>query len=194
MIVTDINKLKNKCKNVTLEEGLEIGNQLIEEIKNSNGIGLAANQIGIDANVCLIKVKEPIILINPEITEASEEKFVFLEGCLSFPDQTIKTIRHKSIKVKSDNHSEILEFSVDNDKKEKKQVLTDALETTCVQHEIDHLNGITMFDRKFVLPKRVSNKIGRNEKVLIAKGDESKVIKYKKAKALLDDGWTLVKQ
>ena len=39
-----------------------------------------------------------------------------------------------------------------------------------------------MFDRKFVLPKRVSNKIGRNEKVLIAKGDESKVIKYKKAK------------
>jgi hypothetical protein len=60
-----------------------------------------------------------------------------------------------------------------------------------VQHEIDHLDGITMFDRKFVKPAAVSNKIGRNEKVTITKGTESKVLKYKKAQPMLEDGWTL---
>ena len=69
-----------------------------------------------------------------------------------------------------------------------------AFECVCVQHEIDHLDGITMFDRKFVKPAAVSNKIGRNEKVTIEKGSESKTLKYKKAESLLEDGWTLVEQ
>ena len=74
--------------------------------------------------------------------------------------------------------------------------LADAMECACVQHEIDHLDGITMFDRKIkgVTIKRERKKIGRNDKVTIEKGTESKVIKYKKAESLLEDGWTLVGQ
>ena len=68
------------------------------------------------------------------------------------------------------------------------------LEGVCAQHEIDHLDGITMFDRRLKgnTIKREGKKIGRNDKVLIAKGEESKVMKYKKAQSLLEDGWTLV--
>ena len=67
-----------------------------------------------------------------------------------------------------------------------------AFECVCVQHEIDHLDGITMFDRKFIKPAAVSNKIGRNEKVTIEKGSETKTLKYKKAESLLENGWNLL--
>ena len=164
--------------------------KLLDELKNSeNGIGLAANQIGINKRVCVINVKEePLILINPEITERSEETFVFPEGCLSFPDKHVRTIRHTSVTVKSGNHDGKMVFTAES------KNINDAFECACVQHEIDHLDGITMFDREFKQEpiKRKSKKIGRNDKVLIAKGTESKTIKYKKAELLLDDGWTLV--
>ena len=70
------------------------------------------------------------------------------------------------------------------------------LESVCVQHEIDHLDGITMFDREFkqepiVKGVNAPKKIGRNEKVTITKGTESKVLKYKKVQPMLEDGWTL---
>ena len=71
--------------------------------------------------------------------------------------------------------------------------INDAFECVCVQHEIDHLDGITMFDREFKQEpiKRVGKKIGRNEKVMITKGSESKTLKYKKAEPMLEDGWVL---
>ena len=71
--------------------------------------------------------------------------------------------------------------------------MNDAFECVCVQHEIDHLDGITMFDREFkqIPIKREVKKIGRNEKVMITKGSESKTLKYKKAEPLLEDGWVL---
>ena len=190
MIVKDINQLKEKClptSALSYGEGEDIAKRLLEELSNSkNGIGLAANQIGINKRVCVINVKEePLILINPEIIERSKETFVFPEGCLSFPNKHVRTIRNTSIKVKADNHDEELTFSV-NSKDYK-----DAFECACVQHEIDHLDGITMFDREFKQEPIKVNKIGRNEKVTITKGSESKVIKYKKVQPLLEAGWTL---
>ena len=190
MIVKDINQLKEKCVPVSAlsyGEGEDIAKRLLEELSNSkNGIGLAANQIGINKRVCVINVKEePLILINPEIIERSKETFVFPEGCLSFPNKHVRTIRNTSIKVKADNHDEELTFSVDS--KDQK----DAFDCACVQHEIDHLDGITMFDREFKQEPIKVNKIGRNEKVTITKGSESKVIKYKKVQPLLEAGWTL---
>ena len=190
MIVTDKNKLTTPCEVVSLKEGEDIAANLLQELRQSeNGIGLAANQIDINKRVCVINVKEePLILINPEITERSKETFVFPEGCLSFPNKHVRTIRHTSITVKTDNHEEDLKFTAFS------KNINDAFECACVQHEIDHLDGITMFDREFKQEpwKRKSKKIGRNDKVLIAKGTESKTIKYKKAELLLDDGWTLV--
>mgnify|MGYP001342908762 CR=1 FL=1 len=191
MIIKDKIKLQEKCSPVSVKEGEEIGVRLLHELRDSqNGIGLAANQIGIHKRVCVINVKEPLVLINPKIVEKSEEKFIFPEGCLSFPDKKVRTIRYKDIVVEADNHKGKLSFSADS------KEINDAFECVCVQHEIDHLDGITMFDREFkqepiVKGVNVPQKFGRNEKVTITKGKESKVLKYKKAQPMLEDGWTL---
>ena len=66
------------------------------------------------------------------------------------------------------------------------------LESVCVQHEIDHLNGITIHDREIKIePTKVEKKIGRNQLVTIKKGDAVKVLKYKKAQPLLNQGWVM---
>ena len=191
MIIEDKTELEIKCLSVSVKEGEEIGVRLLHELRQSeNGIGLAANQIGINKRVCVINVKEPIVLINPKIVEKSKEQFVFPEGCLSFPDSKIKTQRHQDIVVTADNHDGKLSFSANS------KDINDAFECVCIQHEIDHLDGITMFDREFkqepiIRGVNTPNKIGRNEKVTITKGTESKVLKYKKVQTLLEDGWTL---
>ena len=188
MIIKDRKELEVKCSPVSVKEGEEIGVRLLHELRESeNGIGLAANQIGIQKRVCVINVKEPLVLINPKIVEKSKEQFVFAEGCLSFPNDKVKTIRHESIVVEADNHEGQLSFSANS------KDINDAFECVCVQHEIDHLDGITMFDRKLkgVTIKRKGEKIGRNQKVTISKGSESKTLKYKKAEPLLEDGWSL---
>ncbi len=192
MIVKNIEELKTPCDPVSsfnFGEGEEIGVRLLNELsKSENGIGLAANQIGINKRVCVINVKEPIVLVNPKIVEHSKEEFVFPEACLSFPDDKIKTRRYVSIKVTADNYDgQTLSFSADS------KEVNDAFECVAVQHEIDHLDGITMFDREFKQEpiKRGVNappKIGRNEKVTITDGTQTRVIKYKKAVPLLQSG------
>ena len=185
MIITDIKELKNKCEPCSsVEEGEEIGAQLLKELTESkNGIGLAANQIGINKRVCVVNVKEPIVLINPEIVEKSKEKFAFIEGCLSFPKKYVRTGRHTSVTVEADNHEGKMVFTADSDK------IDDAFECACVQHEIDHLDGITMFERSVTpQPHRAPKKIGRNEKVMITDGKETKELKWKKAQPLVESG------
>ena len=192
MIIKDIKKLNNKCEKVIdYDEAEKIAADLLKHLKESkNGIGLAANQIGYNKRICVINVKEPIVLINPKIIDRSKETFVFPEGCLSFPNKKIKTIRNVSVSVECDNLDSTLFFNADSND------INDAFECACVQHEIDHLDGITMFDRKVkgVTIKREGKKIGRNDKVTLIKGSESKVLKYKKAAPLLEDGWTLSEQ
>ena len=193
MIIEDKTKLEIKCSPVSVKEGEEIGVRLLHELRQSeNGIGLAANQIGINKRVCVINVKEPLVLINPKIVEKSKEQFVFPEGCLSFPDSKLKTQRHQDIVVTADNHDGKLSFSANS------KDINDAFECVCIQHEIDHLDGITMFDREFKSEPLVRGvnaplKIGRNEKVTLTKGSESKTLKYKKAELLMEDGWVLAK-
>ena len=189
MIITEKSKLKQTCESVSsIEEGEEIGTKLLKELTEANGgIGLAANQIGINKRVCVVNVKEPMVLINPKIVAHSEEQFIFPESCLSFPKKHIRTTRYVSITVEADNYDETLSFSADS------KEVNDAFECVCVQHEIDHLDGITMFDREFkqepiVKGINAPNKIGRNEKVTITDGSETKVMKYKKAQKLLETG------
>ena len=75
MIITEEAKLKLMCEEVkTITEGEEIGAQLLTELsKSENGIGLAANQIGINKRVCVINVKDPVVLINPKIVKKTDE-------------------------------------------------------------------------------------------------------------------------
>ena len=185
MIITEEAKLRTLCEEVkTIKEGEEIGAQLLKELTESNnGIGLAANQVGINKRVCIINVKEPLILVNPRIVEQSEEQFMFAEGCLSFPGKHVRTGRHTSVIVEADNHEGKLSFSAESED------INDAFECACVQHEIDHLDGITMFDRSVVAqPHRAVEKIGRNERVTITDGKQTKELKWKKAQPLVESG------
>ena len=185
MIITEETKLRTLCESVSsVEEGEEIGAQLLKELTESeNGIGLAANQIGINKRVCVINVKEPLVLINPRIVDHSEEQFMFAEGCLSFPGKHVRTGRHTSVTVEADNHKGKLMFTADSED------INDAFECACVQHEIDHLDGITMFDRAMVAqPYRAPKTPGRNEKVTITDGKQTKELKWKKAQPLVESG------
>ena len=187
MIVKDINQLKEKCVPVSAlsyGEGENIAKRLLDELSNSkNGIGLAANQIGINKRVCVINVKEPLYLINPSIINKSSKTFLSREGCLSFPKKYVRTGRHTSVTVEADNHKGKLSFSAESDN------INDAFECACVQHEIDHLDGITMFERAIVSqPYRAPEKIGRNERVTITDGKETKELKWKKAQPLVECG------
>lgn len=139
-IITDITYLREPCESVTLEEGIKLGKLLIKRLESTkSGVGLSANQIGIRKRVCVINVKEPIILVNPELVGCFD-KTTFNEACLSFEGETVHTSRYKNILVKSDTQRSILSFyGIDE---------LNLLESVCVQHEIDHLNGIIMHDRK----------------------------------------------
>jgi peptide deformylase len=139
LIITDKQRLEKQTKPcLTITEGLMIGQELLNTLATSNdGVGLAANQIGLNKSVCVVNVNKPIILVNPKIT-GKFGKSLFQEGCLSFPGDYIITERWTDIVVTASNHKEQMIFSFDKN----------ALECVCVQHEIDHLNGITMYDRK----------------------------------------------
>ncbi len=201
MIVKDIKELNQPCEPCSsVEEGEEIASKLLNYLNESKtGIGLAANQIGINKRVCVVICREPVVLINAEIVEKSEEQFVFAEGCLSFPDDYVRTQRHKWVKVKADNHESELMFEMWDVKPgdegyDKNKFLDYAYEVACVQHEIDHLDGITMHDREWVIEptRRAYDKIGRNQKVEISNGKESKTMKWKKAEPLVKSGkWSL---
>jgi peptide deformylase len=137
-IITSKDRLSKPCVEVSLEEGLRVGNTLLDILGNhKTGVGLAANQVGINKRVCVVNVLKPIILVNPKIV-GKFGKIIFKEGCLSFPGDYIITERYADIAITSENHSGLIYFSASKNK----------LECVCVQHEIDHLNGITMFDRQ----------------------------------------------
>ena len=193
--------IQKKLRRVTLEEGEKIATELFEILnKRKDGIGLAANQVGIDAAVAVVNVSEPIVLINPEIV-SRETEIPFYEGCLSFPGKGVNTKRYETVEVTSDNVDGSIIFSgVDTgeeargtweiDKKKQNRELR-TLESVCVQHEIDHLNGMRIMDRMRDTTIRAEKKIGRNRLVTIKKGDAVKVLKYKKAQNFLNQGWVL---
>jgi peptide deformylase len=152
--------------------------------------------------VAVVNVREPIILINPKVIEKWDE-IPYYEGCLSFPKQGIHTKRYKNIIVKSADTESSYYFSGvessqegkgswedDNKQQDQEQRL---LEAICVQHELDHLMGMTIHDREDKPKPIVSKKtFGRNEKVEITDGKILSTMKYKKAKPLIDSGlWTI---
>tara|TARA_B100001996_G_scaffold345808_1_gene302375 strand:- start:940 stop:1572 length:633 start_codon:yes stop_codon:yes gene_type:complete len=201
--LTDDNPVINKkLKEVSVEEGLAIAEELFQILnKRGDGIGLAANQVGIDAQVAVVNVIEPLVLINPKIIK-KEAEIPFYEGCLSYPGKGIHTTRYRDVIVQTAQSESGWYFSgaetgvdesrgsweVERKKKDQEQRL---LESICVQHEIDHLNGMTIHDRKRETTVKVEKKFGRNELVTIKKGDAVKVLKYKKAQNLLNQGWVI---
>ena len=137
-IVNDSSILK-KCADlvVSTDNVSEIITDLEDTFKELKGHGLAANQIGYNKQIAIVRMPTcNVNLINPEII-SKEDKFIFHgETCFSFPGIPIDTDRYKHI---------IVEFGVPDD---RKRVSIENLEAVVFQHEIDHLRGITILDRK----------------------------------------------
>ena len=122
----------------------DLATQMQEVMYHYNGIGLAGPQVGVLKRIIVIdtdydpdnfaETKNPITLINPEIIERSKQQEVSDEGCLSCPGISAPVLRHTSVKVKY----------FDLQGKQQTIEATDML-AKCLQHEIDHLEGKTLF-------------------------------------------------
>ena len=200
--VNDNPIINKKLKEVSVEEGLVIAEELFQILnKRGDGIGLAANQVGIDAQVAVVNVREPLVLINPKYV-ARENEIIYGEGCLSFPNRAIRTKRYRDIVISTEQSEANWYFSGAEENSDgksgwdkgnmKQDQENRILESVCIQHEIDHLNGITIHDREIKLePTRAKKKIGRNDKVTIQKDGQTRVLKYKKAQNFLNQGWVI---
>ena len=194
--------INKKLREVSVEEGRAIATELFQILnQRGDGIGLAANQVGIDAQVAVVNVREPLVLINPKYISKDNE-INYYEGCLSYPKKGVHTKRYETIHIQTAQEESGWVFSgAPNasegkgiwEKDDKDETELRLLETICVQHEIDHLMGETIFDRENK-PKPIKSEktFGRNEKVEITDGKILSTMKYKKAKPLLDSGlWEL---
>ena len=137
-------------------------NDMLDTMNANDGIGLAAVQVGVHKRCIVVDVarrdggSEPMKFINAEIVEKDPEPSVYLEGCLSFPDQFSEVERPKEVTVRYlDEHGA------------PQQLHASGILATCLQHEIDHTNGIVFVDhisslkRDMILRKlRKAKKLG----------------------------------
>tara|TARA_B100002019_G_scaffold270799_1_gene264689 strand:- start:258 stop:878 length:621 start_codon:yes stop_codon:yes gene_type:complete len=203
-IVTDTIKLKKVVTDLPKNKSEEevISAALFTALEKEKGFGLSANQIGVDKRMCVINIKEPMVLVNPKIVKRSEEAVQYIESCLSLPKTMRKpknTVRSISITVETDNLG-IVEFGPD----EKDKIGTEGhnyfadeglLECVVAQHEIDHLDGILITDqiRAYNIQRVSQKKYGRNEKVMVKSPEgDTDFMKYKKAVPLLEKGYEIV--
>jgi peptide deformylase len=137
--------LRRKTKRVSDVdmETVDLIKNMFQTMRNANGIGLAANQVGADKSIIICDlsvIKEyeklkPMVFINPEIIFKSEEKIKLEEGCLSIPD----------VRCEIERPREILLRYKDTDMKENEIEAADQL-ARVIQHEYDHLNGVLFTD------------------------------------------------
>jgi len=119
----------------------KLAEDMLETMYEAPGIGLAAVQIGVLKRVVTIDVakkddpRDPMVFINPEIVWSSEERSVYEEGCLSIPEYYEEVERPAVVRVKY----------LDLDGKER-EIEANGVLATCLQHEIDHLNGVLFID------------------------------------------------
>lgn len=134
-------RLKTKASPVTeiTEETTTIIDDMLATMYAEKGVGLAATQVNIHQRIVVMDVSEesnqPIVLINPEIIDTSDETVINEEGCLSVPGTYAKVNRHTRCTVKALDR-EGKEFTLDGEE----------LLSICIQHELDHLNGILFVD------------------------------------------------
>ena len=112
---------------------------MLETMYDAHGIGLAASQVDVHERVIVIDVSEdrsqPLVLINPQLSWASEEQITGDEGCLSVPDLYEEVDRPSSVKVKFlDYHGK------------QQEIDCEGMLAVCIQHEMDHLEGILFID------------------------------------------------
>ena len=146
-----VEKIDKKIKNVM--------DDMLETMYAAPGIGLAAVQIGILKRIIVIDLskegekKKPIFIVNPEIISKSSDLVSYEEGCLSIPNQFAEVERPNTCKIK------FLDYEGN-----KKELEAEGLLATCIQHEIDHLNGILFIDYLSKLKKEMIIKKVKKQK------------------------------
>ncbi len=144
--------LKTKCKPVAAvdDEVRRLVDDMFATMYAAPGVGLAAPQIGVEKRVIVVDVAgkdeppQPIALINPEIVWQSEDTQVYEEGCLSLPEMYADVERPAQVKVRY----------LDRDGA-KQEIEGDGLLAVCLQHEIDHIDGVLFVDRISALKRNM---------------------------------------
>jgi peptide deformylase len=167
-ILTEPNKILRQVSKTVDKVGDDeraLMDDMLDTMYDAPGIGLAAIQVGVPKRIIVIDIsrdedkKEPRYFVNPVIKNKNEEKAKYEEGCLSVPDQFAEIERPNACEV------EYLDYNG------KKQLLkADGLLATCIQHEMDHLEGILFIDylsklKKSMIIKKLS-KIRVNREIL----------------------------
>ncbi len=132
------------------EELTRLLDDMLETMYRAPGIGLAAPQIGVSLRAVVVDVaregepKNPLRIVNPEITWRSEELVTMEEGCLSLPEQYADVTRPRAIRLRyQDERGDVHELEADG------------LLARCLQHEVDHLDGILFVDRLSPLKRNI---------------------------------------
>ena len=169
-ILTEPNKILRQVSKPVEFVGKEeqmLMNDMLETMYDANGIGLAAIQIGIPKRIIVLDIskdkekKNPMYFVNPKINSKGSENSTYEEGCLSVPNYFAEVDRPKKCKV------EYLDYNG------KKQILeTDGLLATCIQHEMDHLEGILFIDylsklKKTMIVKKLSKQKERPDRIIV---------------------------
>ena len=145
--------LEREVKDVDLEnpgfDPVELKKEMVEFMIANNGIGLSANQIGLDAKVFVMgdSVENSTMCINPTVLQYTQDTVIDVEGCLSFPNVFVKIKRPKEILARYWNEN-----------LEECTVKIEGYSAKCYLHELDHLLGITFKDRASKLKWDIAQK------------------------------------
>ena len=127
---------------------LRLMDRMLDTMYEAPGIGLAAPQVGVSRRVMVIDTSEekdqPLRLVNPRVTWASDEHAVAEEGCLSLPGQFAEVKRPAAVKV-----------SYLDERESEREIEAEGLLARCLQHEIDHLDGILLVDHLSALKRNM---------------------------------------
>jgi peptide deformylase len=143
--------LKKPCQPVdAVNDAIrKLMDDMLETMYAAPGIGLAAPQVGVHRRVIVVDVsppgeRDPLRMANPELIAVSDDTNLHEEGCLSFPDQYAEVVRPSRIRVRYlDYQNEIREMDADG------------LLAVCIQHEMDHLEGVLFVDHISMLKRNI---------------------------------------
>ena len=169
-ILTEPNKILRQVSQPVEKVGIEerrLMDDMLETMYHAKGIGLAAIQIGVPKRIIVMdqskeeEKKDPRYFVNPVIKNKNLNLSKYLEGCLSIPDQFAEVDRPSTCEV------EYLDYNGN-----KKLLKTDGLLATCIQHEMDHLEGILFIDhlsklKKSMIIKKLSKLKSKEDRVVL---------------------------
>ena len=151
------------------DKAQEIADKMSEAMVKFGGIGLSANQVGLNARMFVMKTEDKGIVpfFNPELTKVSQDTDLMKEGCLSFPDIYLMIKRSK-----------VVELRYQDVEGNEQTIMLEGLAARCVQHEIDHLNGVLFLQRASRLkleralkarPKEQAKRVAYERRMAIAR-------------------------